>query len=176
MKGERESIKNLLEIFDGLLEYLTEEVSESSSQNGGEWVDRCPNLGYRVLIIQYYTQLLTFFFLFVCYQVSLPRAWSSCDQSSSQFGTHGQNTAPRVDKNCSFSVLLNSTYREWLPLENASFVKPCFGVPKIKKKYFQCNKDFFGVFAIFMTMATQKRRETDTDHRGGGLEFGGQTE
>ncbi|NXW46467.1 CEP95 protein, partial [Nyctiprogne leucopyga] len=36
VKGERESIKNLLEIFDGLLEYLTEEVSESSSQNGAE--------------------------------------------------------------------------------------------------------------------------------------------
>lgn len=36
MKGERESIKNLLEIFDGLLEYLTEEVSEFSPQNGGE--------------------------------------------------------------------------------------------------------------------------------------------
>ncbi|XP_009978801.1 PREDICTED: centrosomal protein of 95 kDa, partial [Tauraco erythrolophus] len=35
VKGERESIRNLLEIFDGLLEYLTEEVSESS-QNGDE--------------------------------------------------------------------------------------------------------------------------------------------
>ncbi|XP_009078401.1 PREDICTED: centrosomal protein of 95 kDa, partial [Acanthisitta chloris] len=35
VKGERESIKNLLEIFDGLLEYLTEEASESS-QNGAE--------------------------------------------------------------------------------------------------------------------------------------------
>lgn len=35
MKGERESVRNLLEIFDGLLEYLTEEASESS-QNGGE--------------------------------------------------------------------------------------------------------------------------------------------
>ncbi|NXL92964.1 CEP95 protein, partial [Alectura lathami] len=35
VKGERESIKNLLEIFDGLLEYLTEEVSESS-ENGDE--------------------------------------------------------------------------------------------------------------------------------------------
>ncbi|KAF1545120.1 Centrosomal protein of 95 kDa, partial [Eudyptula albosignata] len=34
VKGEKESIRNLLEIFDGLLEYLTEEVSESSSQNG----------------------------------------------------------------------------------------------------------------------------------------------
>lgn len=39
MKGERESIRNLLEIFDGLLEYLTEEFSESSSQNGGEKTD-----------------------------------------------------------------------------------------------------------------------------------------
>ncbi|NXP46811.1 CEP95 protein, partial [Heliornis fulica] len=35
VKGERKSIRNLLEIFDGLLEYLTE-VSESSSQNGDE--------------------------------------------------------------------------------------------------------------------------------------------
>uniref|UniRef100_A0A669PT24 Centrosomal protein 95 n=1 Tax=Phasianus colchicus TaxID=9054 RepID=A0A669PT24_PHACC len=34
VKGEKESIRNLLEIFDGLLEYLTEEASESSSQNG----------------------------------------------------------------------------------------------------------------------------------------------
>ncbi|NWR70072.1 CEP95 protein, partial [Centropus unirufus] len=32
VKGERESIRNLLEIFDGLLEYLTEEVSESSQK------------------------------------------------------------------------------------------------------------------------------------------------
>ncbi|XP_061867018.1 centrosomal protein of 95 kDa isoform X2 [Colius striatus] len=36
VKGERESIRNLLEIFDGLLEYLTEEISESSSHNGDE--------------------------------------------------------------------------------------------------------------------------------------------
>ncbi|XP_016158254.1 PREDICTED: centrosomal protein of 95 kDa isoform X3 [Ficedula albicollis] len=35
VKGDRESIKNLLEIFDGLLEYLRE-VSESSSQTGAE--------------------------------------------------------------------------------------------------------------------------------------------
>ncbi|KAM6317695.1 LOW QUALITY PROTEIN: centrosomal protein of 95 kDa [Podargus strigoides] len=33
VKGESKSIRNLLEIFDGLLEYLTEETSESS-QNG----------------------------------------------------------------------------------------------------------------------------------------------
>ncbi|KAM9639755.1 centrosomal protein of 95 kDa isoform 3-T3 [Morphnus guianensis] len=36
VKGERESIRNLLEIFDGLLEYLTEEASESPFQNGDE--------------------------------------------------------------------------------------------------------------------------------------------
>ncbi|NXK95938.1 CEP95 protein, partial [Formicarius rufipectus] len=35
VKGEKESIRNLLEIFDGLLEYLTE-VSESSSHAGAE--------------------------------------------------------------------------------------------------------------------------------------------
>ncbi|NXN81520.1 CEP95 protein, partial [Bombycilla garrulus] len=35
VKGARESIKNLLEIFDGLLEYLRE-VSEASSQTGAE--------------------------------------------------------------------------------------------------------------------------------------------
>ncbi|XP_042310775.1 centrosomal protein of 95 kDa [Sceloporus undulatus] len=34
VKGEKESIRNLLEIFDGLLEYLTEEISETASQNG----------------------------------------------------------------------------------------------------------------------------------------------
>lgn len=36
MKGDKESIRNLLEIFDGLLEYLTEEVSETASQQDGE--------------------------------------------------------------------------------------------------------------------------------------------
>ncbi|NWT53617.1 CEP95 protein, partial [Erythrocercus mccallii] len=35
VKGDRESIRNLLEIFDGLLEYLRE-VSEASSQTGAE--------------------------------------------------------------------------------------------------------------------------------------------
>ncbi|XP_040002802.1 centrosomal protein of 95 kDa-like isoform X2 [Xiphias gladius] len=35
VSGDRESIKNLLEIFDGLLEYLNEEISEES-QNGEE--------------------------------------------------------------------------------------------------------------------------------------------
>ncbi|NXE34174.1 CEP95 protein, partial [Ptilorrhoa leucosticta] len=35
VRGDRESIKNLLEIFDGLLEYLRE-VSEASSQTGAE--------------------------------------------------------------------------------------------------------------------------------------------
>lgn len=32
MKGDKESIKNLLEIFDGLLEYLTEHISETSHE------------------------------------------------------------------------------------------------------------------------------------------------
>ncbi|NXT56497.1 CEP95 protein, partial [Pluvianellus socialis] len=43
VKGEKESIRNLLEIFDGLLEYLTEEASESSSQNGDEVNGLCNN-------------------------------------------------------------------------------------------------------------------------------------
>ncbi|XP_037620614.1 centrosomal protein of 95 kDa-like isoform X1 [Sebastes umbrosus] len=38
VSGDKESIKNLLEIFDGLLEYLKEEISEES-QNGEELSD-----------------------------------------------------------------------------------------------------------------------------------------
>ncbi|KAM8945726.1 centrosomal protein of 95 kDa [Pelodytes ibericus] len=34
--GDIDSIQNLLEIFDGLLEYLTEQISEASSQNGDD--------------------------------------------------------------------------------------------------------------------------------------------
>ncbi|XP_046871481.1 centrosomal protein of 95 kDa-like isoform X2 [Hypomesus transpacificus] len=34
VRGDKESVKNLLEIFDGLLEYLTEQISEEESQNG----------------------------------------------------------------------------------------------------------------------------------------------
>ncbi|XP_077184543.1 centrosomal protein of 95 kDa isoform X2 [Paroedura picta] len=37
VKGDRESIRNLLEIFDGLFEYLTEEISEPASEDGAEW-------------------------------------------------------------------------------------------------------------------------------------------
>lgn len=37
MKGDRESIRNLLEIFDGLFEYLTEEINETASEDGTEW-------------------------------------------------------------------------------------------------------------------------------------------
>lgn len=37
VRGDKESIKNLLEIFDGLLEYLKEEMSEES-QNGGRQI------------------------------------------------------------------------------------------------------------------------------------------
>lgn len=38
VRGDKESIKNLLEIFDGLLEYLKEEISEES-QDGGRQAD-----------------------------------------------------------------------------------------------------------------------------------------
>lgn len=34
VRGDKDSIKNLLEIFDGLLEYLSEEINEES-RNGG---------------------------------------------------------------------------------------------------------------------------------------------
>ncbi|XP_051888591.1 centrosomal protein of 95 kDa-like isoform X2 [Pristis pectinata] len=34
IQNNKESIRNLLEIFDGLLEYLTEQISEASSQHG----------------------------------------------------------------------------------------------------------------------------------------------
>lgn len=37
VRGDKESIKNLLEIFDGLLDYLNEEISEES-QNGGRQI------------------------------------------------------------------------------------------------------------------------------------------
>lgn len=37
VRGDKESVKNLLEIFDGLLEYLKEEISEES-QNGGRQI------------------------------------------------------------------------------------------------------------------------------------------
>ncbi|XP_060108593.1 centrosomal protein of 95 kDa [Heteronotia binoei] len=36
VKGDRESIRNLLEIFDGLFEYLTEEIGETASEDGTE--------------------------------------------------------------------------------------------------------------------------------------------
>lgn len=35
VRGHRESVKNLLEIFEGLLEYLMEEMSEESQNGGG---------------------------------------------------------------------------------------------------------------------------------------------
>lgn len=36
VRGDKDSIRNLLEIFDGLLEYLTEQLSDEELQNGGE--------------------------------------------------------------------------------------------------------------------------------------------
>ncbi|KAG7491683.1 hypothetical protein MATL_G00006230 [Megalops atlanticus] len=35
VRGDKDSIKNLIEIFDGLLEYLTEQISEEESTHGG---------------------------------------------------------------------------------------------------------------------------------------------
>lgn len=52
MRGNRESIKNLLEIFDGLLEYLKEEMSEES-QNGGRKI----KLAFIIISISYYCHL-----------------------------------------------------------------------------------------------------------------------
>lgn len=43
IRGDKDSIKNLLEIFDGLLEYLKEEMTEES-QNGGS--HRSPFLSF----------------------------------------------------------------------------------------------------------------------------------
>lgn len=34
VRGDKESIKNLLEIFDGLLEYLNEEINDGSQNSG----------------------------------------------------------------------------------------------------------------------------------------------
>ncbi|KAI2584634.1 CEP95 isoform 17 [Pan troglodytes] len=41
VKGDKESIKNLLEIFDGLLEYLTERISETSHEKSAPCLLRC---------------------------------------------------------------------------------------------------------------------------------------
>ena len=52
MKGDKESIKNLLEIFDGLLEYLTEHISETSHEKSKfknrnlVWLILCPFLPF----------------------------------------------------------------------------------------------------------------------------------
>lgn len=34
VRGDKESVKNLLEIFDGLLEYLNEEINDGSRNSG----------------------------------------------------------------------------------------------------------------------------------------------
>lgn len=34
VRGDKESVKNLLEIFDGLLEYLNEEINDGSPNSG----------------------------------------------------------------------------------------------------------------------------------------------
>lgn len=50
IRGDKDSIKNLLEIFDGLLEYLKEEIIEES-QNGGS--HHSPFLFFSVFLLQF---------------------------------------------------------------------------------------------------------------------------
>lgn len=45
IRGDNDSIKNLLEIFDGLLEYLKEEIIEEPD-DGGSQLCLCPFLGF----------------------------------------------------------------------------------------------------------------------------------
>lgn len=59
MKGDKESIKNLLEIFDGLLEYLTERISETSHEKS-----KFKN-GNLVWFTFYDMSLLPFIFLYI---------------------------------------------------------------------------------------------------------------
>lgn len=42
IRGDNDSIKNLLEIFDGLLEYLKEEIIEEESNSGGSQLCHSP--------------------------------------------------------------------------------------------------------------------------------------
>nr|XP_033817964.1 centrosomal protein of 95 kDa isoform X2 [Geotrypetes seraphini] len=50
VKGHKESIKNLLEIFDGLLEYLTEQISEASSRTGDDAKSQSKGAAWRPLL------------------------------------------------------------------------------------------------------------------------------
>lgn len=56
IRGDKDSIKNLLEIFDGLLEYLKEEIIEESNNGGSQF---CPFLFlFFVAISNFYHFLL----------------------------------------------------------------------------------------------------------------------
>uniref|UniRef100_A0A667ZWE6 Centrosomal protein 95 n=1 Tax=Myripristis murdjan TaxID=586833 RepID=A0A667ZWE6_9TELE len=61
VRGDKESIKNLLEIFDGLLEYLNEEISEES-HNGGKH----ELIQVFSLLIQICASQLIYSFIYVC--------------------------------------------------------------------------------------------------------------
>uniref|UniRef100_A0A8C7ABS5 Centrosomal protein 95 n=1 Tax=Neovison vison TaxID=452646 RepID=A0A8C7ABS5_NEOVI len=65
VRGDKESIKNLLEIFDGLLEYLTEHISETSHEKS-----KFKNINL-IWFTFYILSLLPFFFL----PVFLHRNW-----------------------------------------------------------------------------------------------------
>lgn len=59
MKGDKESIKNLLEIFDGLLEYLTEHISETSHEKS--------KFKKKIWFDLYSVLCLFVFYLFACF-------------------------------------------------------------------------------------------------------------
>lgn len=62
MKGDSESIKNLLEIFDGLLEYLTENISETSLEKS-KFENRNLILLKNLVYILYHVPFCLFLFM-----------------------------------------------------------------------------------------------------------------
>uniref|UniRef100_A0A3P8XPY7 DUF5745 domain-containing protein n=1 Tax=Esox lucius TaxID=8010 RepID=A0A3P8XPY7_ESOLU len=80
VQGDKDSIKNLLEIFDGLLEYLTEQISEEGSQNEG----RPKSLYFTVVPSQLDTPVTLRFFSYML-------SFSSAIQSSSKHSLHSWN-------------------------------------------------------------------------------------
>lgn len=50
IRGDNDSIKNLLEIFDGLLEYLKEEIIEESHNGGSQLYCHFPFLFFFIVV------------------------------------------------------------------------------------------------------------------------------
>lgn len=58
IRGDNDSIKNLLEIFDGLLEYLKEEIIEESNNGGSQLCHcHCPTISDTFTISNYYKKV-----------------------------------------------------------------------------------------------------------------------